>query len=81
VYQLGNIGGATKSRPVALRTRFPDVLELAVAVHEKRYRSDLAHPKVRGTSQPTGRIRFSFIKESKRLLFRAVKEISVAGLA
>lgn len=80
-YQLGNIGGTTKSRPVALRTRFPHVLALAEVVHEKRYQSDLAHPKVRGTSQPTGRIPFRFIGESKRLLLRAVDEISAAGLA
>lgn len=79
-YTLGNIGACTGSPSNALKAKFPRVLELAKEVHEKRYQSYLAHPKVRNTSQATGRISFGFIRESKRLLLRAVDEISASGL-
>jgi hypothetical protein len=57
------------------------VLELVREVHNKRYQSYLAHPKIGNTTQPTGRIPFGFIKVSKRLLLRAIAEIGAAGLA
>jgi len=80
-YQLGNIGGCTGSPPAGLTKYFPKTLDLAREVHDLRYRSYLAHPKVRRTKQATGRIPFRFIRKSKILLHKAVREIERSGLA
>lgn len=79
-YALGNIGGCTKSGPKALKAKFPHVLALATAVHDQRYRSDLAHPKVKSTQKATGRIPFRFIAQTKILLLKAIDEMKNAGL-
>ena len=79
-YNLGHIGSCTGSPSKALQSKFPKVLALTREVHEMRYRSDLAHPKVKKTQEPTGRIRFGFIKKSKGLLARAIGELDNMGL-
>lgn len=80
-YRLGNIGACTGSPSTSIKTKFPHVLALATEVHDQRYRSDLAHPKVRATQQPTGRIPFQFITKTKTLIARAINELSGAGFA
>lgn len=80
-YTLGKIGACTGAPSNTFKTKFPRVLELVREVHNKRYQSYLAHPRIGKTTQPTGRIAFGFIKVSKRLLLRAIAEISAAGLA
>lgn len=79
-YTLGKIGTCTGSPSSAFKNKFPRVLELVQQVHNKRYQSYLAHPKIGNTTQATGRIPFGFIRESKRLLRLAVDEISASGL-
>lgn len=79
-YILGNIGSCTGSPSTAIRTKFPYTLALATEVHNQRYLSDLAHPKVKKTGKPTGRIRYKFIARTKLLLGRAIDELSGAGL-
>lgn len=79
-YKLGNIGSCTGSPPAALSTNFPRVLDLASKVHNLRYQSFLAHPRVKKTMQATGQIRFRFIRESKHLIANAVREIERSGL-
>jgi len=80
-HTLGNIGGVTGSPSHRFRTNFPNILALAKEVHEKRYHSNLAHPIVKRTGRPTDRIPFSFIKDSKILILKAIREIKASGLA
>ncbi|MDN5882351.1 MAG: RNA-directed DNA polymerase [Nitrosospira sp.] len=79
-YTLGNIGGCTNSPSRALQKKYPKVLKLAATVHNQRYKSDLAHARVKATQQSTGRIPFKFIRKSKRLIGDAIKELADAGL-
>jgi len=79
-YSLGNIGACTGSPSNAIKVKFPHVLALVTEVHNQRYRSDLAHPKVKATQRPTGRIPFKFIVKTKRLVAKAIGELVNAGL-
>ncbi|MEO9216743.1 MAG: RNA-directed DNA polymerase [Rhodanobacter sp.] len=79
-YTLGNIGQVTCQPSRALQAKFPITLAFVTEVHNKRYESHLAHPVVRTTGVPTRRIPFSFIKISKQLMRRAIRELDAAGL-
>ncbi|MBS1770565.1 MAG: hypothetical protein JSS77_12945 [Acidobacteria bacterium] len=79
-YTLGKIGSCTGSPSKAIKAKFPKVLALATEVHEQRYRSDLAHPRIGSSHRPTGRIPYKFIKASKSLIDRAIRELEMAGL-
>lgn len=72
-YALGSIGSVLSSP--RLQSRYPRVHKLAVTVHNKRLESELAHPVVRKTGKPTGRIRFTFLRQAKALLRAACGEI------
>jgi hypothetical protein len=79
-YQLGKIGSCTGSPSSALKVKFSQVLTLATEVHNMRYLSYLAHPKVGNSQQATGRVPYSFIRKSKILLRRAIAELETSGL-
>lgn len=80
VYTLGKIGSVTGSPSKALQSKFPATLTYVTEVHNKRYESHLAHPLVKRTRHPTRRIPFKFIKKSKYLMIRALREIEQAKL-
>lgn len=79
-YVLGKIGSVTGSPSRAFQAAFPATLKFAKTVHEKRYESHLAHPTIKSTGRPTGRIKFAFIKESKQLLTKALREIDAVNI-
>lgn len=79
-YTLGKIGSCTSSPSHAFRTQYPRVLAFVKEVHDARYQSFLAHPKIGKTQKATNRIPFKFIGKSKRLLAGAVNELRAAGL-
>jgi hypothetical protein len=79
-YTLGKIGSCTSSPSHAFRTKYPRVLTFVKEVHDARYQSFLAHPKIGKTQKATSRIPFKFIGKSKRLLVDAVDELRAAGL-
>ncbi len=72
-YILGNIGSVMSSP--RLQTNYPLTFALAKTIHSKRLESELAHPVVRKTGKPTGRVRYSYLKTAKKLLRAACSEI------
>lgn len=72
-YHLGKIGSVMSS--TRLQSDYPLIFALAKTIHDKRLESALAHPIVRTTGKPTGRIRYSYLKTAKNLLRAACAEI------
>jgi hypothetical protein len=59
--------------------KFPKTYAYVHAVHTKRSECDLAHPIVKATKAPTGRIPFKWLKTGRKLMIAAFGEINVAG--
>jgi hypothetical protein len=74
-YTLGHIGSVLGS--TRLQSSYPSIFVLANTIHAKRLESELAHPVVRKTGKPTGRINYSFLTIAKVLLRAACLEIKV----
>lgn len=74
---LGNFGGVLGNR--AFMDKFPKTYAYVHAVHTKRSECDLAHPIVKATKAPTGRIPFKWLKTGRKLMIAAFGEINVAG--
>jgi retron-type reverse transcriptase len=72
-YKLGNIGAVMSS--TRMQSSYPHIHKLVATVHEKRLESELAHPIVRKTGKPTGRIRYTFLRQAVILLRAACGEI------
>lgn len=77
VRNLGNFGGVIGNK--ALIAKFPNTYAYVLAVHTKRGEGELAHPIVKATKAPTGRIPFKWLKTGSRLMTAALKEIRSAG--
>lgn len=74
-YTLGKIGSVLNS--TRLKFNYPSTFELAKVIHEKRLESELAHPIVRKTGKPTGRIKYSFLRKAKNLIYASCTELKV----
>ncbi len=74
-YTLGRIGSALGSSTSRLATKYPVTYALANAIHGARASSDLSHPVIRGSSKPTGRIKFGYINTVKPMIRDSVNEI------
>ena len=72
-YNLGHIGSVLNSP--RLQAAYPCVHALAKDIHEKRLESQLAHPVVRNTGKPTGRIKYGYLKKAKALMRAGLVEI------
>lgn len=72
-YSLGHIGSVLSS--TRLQSGYPCIHKLAVTIHDKRLESELAHPVVRKTGKPTGRIRYTFLRQAVARLRAACVEI------
>ena len=74
---LGNFGGVATNK--AFVSKFPKTHAYAVAVHTKRGEGELAHPIVKTTKAPTGRIPFKWLRTGRKLIAAATAEIKAAG--
>jgi hypothetical protein len=74
---LGNFGGVIGNK--AFMTKFPKTSAYVSAVHTKRGEGELAHPIVKATKAPTGRIPFKWLKTGRKLMTAALAEIKAAG--
>lgn len=74
---LGNFGGVIGNK--ALMAKFPRSYAYVLAVHTKRCEGELAHPIVKATKVPTGRIPFKWLKTGRKLMIAALAEINAAG--
>lgn len=74
---LGNFGGVIGNK--AFMVKFPKTYAYVFAVHTKRGESELAHPIVKTTKAPTGRIPFKWLKTGRKLMIAALAEIKAAG--
>jgi len=76
-YMLGNIGSVLYSSSSRLQANYPKIHALVKDIHEKRLESELAHPVVRKTGRPTGRIKYSYLSTAKELMRAAFLELRV----
>ncbi len=74
---LGNFGGVIGNK--AFMTKFPKTHDYVRAVHTKRGEGELAHPIVKTTKTPTGRIPFKWLHVGRRQLIAALTEVKTAG--
>lgn len=74
---LGNFGGVIGNK--ALMAKFPKTYAYVLAVHTKRGEGELAHPIVKATKAPTGRIPFKWLKTGRKLMSAALAEINAEG--
>ena len=74
---LGNFGGVIGNK--AFMAKFPKMYAYVLAVHTKRGEGELAHPIVKATKAPTGRISFKWLKTGRKLMVAALAEIKAAG--
>lgn len=74
---LGNFGGVIGNK--AFIAKFPSTHAFVRAVHTKRLESELAHPIVKATKAPTGRISFKWLRTGRTLMTAALSEIRAAG--
>lgn len=72
-YSLGSIGSILSS--TRLQSSYPRIHQFAVTIHAKRLESELAHPVVRKTGKPTGRIKYAFRRQALALFRAACVEI------
>ena len=59
--------------------KFPKTYAYVLAVHTKRGEGELAHPIVKATKAPTGRIPFKWLKTGRKLMSAALAEINAEG--
>jgi hypothetical protein len=76
-YNPGTIGSVMDS--VRLAKSFPAVSRLVREIHQKRHLSNLSHAKVRKSGKATSAIRFSFLRNGKKLLRGAVMELEATA--
>ena len=74
---LGNFGGVIGNK--AFMLKFPTTYAFVSAVHTKRGEGELAHPIVKATKVPTGRIPFKWLNKGRRLMVAALAEVKAAG--
>ena len=74
---LGNFGGVIGNK--SFMAKFPKTHAYVSAVHTKRGEGELAHPIVKSTKAPTGRIPFKWLKTGRKLMNGALAEIKAAG--
>lgn len=72
-YGLGSIGSVLGS--TRLQAAYPRIHALVNDIHAKRLESELAHPVVKKTGKPTGRIRYNYLRKAKGLLRTAIVEL------
>jgi len=71
---IGGIGSVLHAPTGRFATSFPKFYKLCKQIHELRLESDLSHPKVKGTSKTTRRIRFAEIRKLRNTLINGYKE-------
>src|SRR5690606_6243555 len=71
VHNLGRIGSTIGPSTSRFAEKYPAVHSYVTEVHQKRLESMGSHPVVRSTRRPTGRVPFSFLAKSRRLLLAA----------
>ena len=74
---MGNFGGVIGNK--AFMAKFPKMHAYVLAVHTKRGEGELAHPIMKTTKAPTGRIPFKWLKTGRKLMTPALAEIKAAG--
>jgi hypothetical protein len=77
-YKIGKIGCVLNASTGKFASSYPKFYKLCKSVHELRLESDLSHPKVRGTTKTTRRLRFKEIKQLKKTLIEGYKEYIAA---
>jgi len=74
IYTLGKPGAVLNS--TKLKAKFPELFRLFTLVHQKRYESNLSHPLVKSTQQPTKVIPFRWMTSTgAKALQRASEEL------
>ena len=73
-YTLGHIG-ACLTPTSRFAARYPKMFAAAKALHELRLRSDLSHPRHRGSGRPTRPIKFKELPPVTRLLVAGILEV------
>ena len=74
---LGNFGGVIGNK--AFMAKFPKMHAYVLAVHTKRGEGELAHPIMKTTKAPTGRIPFKWLKTGRKLMTATLAENKAAG--
>lgn len=74
---LGNFGGVIGNK--AFMTKYPKTHAYVSEVHAKRGEGELAHPIVKATKAPTGRIPFKWLTTGRKLMSAALTEIEAEG--
>lgn len=72
---LGKIGSHLGAPTSGFAKTYPRVFAALKKVHDKRYQSELSHPKVRSTKRNTTVIEYGFVRQVKPALRRAYLEI------
>lgn len=72
--EIGTIGSVLHPPTSKFATTYPKFYKLCKSVHELRLESDLSHPKIKGTTKTTRRLRFKEIKQLKKILIEGYKE-------
>jgi hypothetical protein len=72
--EIGTIGSVLHAPKGKFATTYPKFYKLCKSVHELRLESDLSHPKIKGTTKTTRRLRFKEIKQLKKILIEGYKE-------
>lgn len=66
-YQLGNIGAYLQSSTTRFAQKYPKMFRMASEIHSKRLESHLSHPFVRKSGQPTGPIKYSYLRHGLKI--------------
>lgn len=75
-YKLGKIGSVLGAPTGRLATMYPNLFAMVKDIHDRRLESLLSHPKTASTGKPTRPIPFNYVFKGKRLLRRAIEELS-----
>lgn len=76
-YNAGSIGSVMCS--TKLQLKYPSILAMVKAMHEKRSESSLSHAWTRKggkLTRPTGFIKFSYFRKAKKLIHSALAELA-----
>lgn len=73
-YQLGNMGGSLVPTSKFAK-KYPKMFTAANALHDLRLRSELSHPRHRGSMRPTRPIKFRELRSVTPLLVGGIMEV------
>ncbi|NBG87230.1 hypothetical protein [Isachenkonia alkalipeptolytica] len=74
-YVLGKPGSVLSSKSSRFGKKYPDFFKLCNEIHNKRLESDLSHPMVKATGNPTKRIKYAYINTVRKTMYAGYNEL------